>query len=191
MAEAERKCPNCGGILEKGRFGLICKNCNKEFYYEEKASDLMEGRQGPPCPVCSWKLIRSPDNPRLYACSNGNCPTRSLEGDIPYTLDEFKNAALTLKRIDGAVENAIQTHVNMGGRSPRTWEEAREIVISRYPELIPLLTPPKTKKVDKNKDMLLTLFIDELLKKGWSEEEIVSYLIYTKLQKIRKKSKGE
>jgi hypothetical protein len=183
MPEREERCQVCGSVLQRGQFGLICKKCNKEFYYNEKNPAPKGGETGLKCSACSWNLVQSPYNPKLYVCSNGNCPSRD-ENDTPRSLDEIKNVASSLQSIDKIVKNSIQKHVGRGGTPPRTWEEAREIVIKEYPLVAPLFIVPKPKKSGKKSDFLLSIFIEDLLMKGWTEDKILKLLMTRKMGKL-------
>lgn len=181
MAEAEKTCPVCGSVLESGKFGLICRKCNKEYYYEEK--------RGPTCPMCSWELVKSPTDSRLYVCSNGNCPTRD-DKDTPHTLEELKATARLLNNMDRLVKMAVQKHVSKGGKPPKNWEEGRNIVLREYPDLSVFLLPPRPVKKDKRYHKRVNL-MRKLLDKGWSDEKILDYVYTLEVRKLKKKYKGD
>ena len=185
MPKTEKRCPDCGGILQRERFGLVCERCNKEFYYKDMESTPRGNEKtGIKCPMCSFDLVQSPYDPKLYVCSNGRCPTRD-EGDTPYTLQELRNIASSLKNIDQLIKESVQRHVQRGGNPPKTWEETRKILLADYPMLVPLFIPSKTIRRDERKEAYLTFFIVELLKRGWPEEEILKYLWARKMQAKR------
>lgn len=188
-----RKCPSCGGILQKGRFGLICPKCNKEYYFSNERENLL--RENAParsvpqnlikCPMCSWDLIRNPNNPKLFVCSNGRCPTRD-EKDTPYPLDELKNLATLYKRVGSQIKDSVQAHIDEGGEPPSTWDETKNIAIRRNPSLVFLLVPPDPVKMSKKEEESIASYVDGLLKKGWPEKDIVEHV----LKKMNERKKG-
>jgi uncharacterized Zn finger protein (UPF0148 family) len=190
MPETEQMCPNCGNVLIKGKYGLICRKCNKEFYFNKTSESESENaypKQRLPkpeqkCPVCSWNLVQSPNNRKLFVCSNSNCPSRD-QNDTPLTLDQFKNVKISINNLDRLIKNSISKHVSEGGNPPKSWEEAKKILLADYPMLAPLFVAPKPEKRNPKEEAYLTFLVEELLKKGWSENEIMNYLWSRKIEK--------
>ncbi len=185
MEGSGKRCPKCGGALERGKFDLICKNCNKEFYDKDISSS--EGKQGVKCPVCSSYLAQSPYDPKLYVCSNGNCPSRD-KNDTPQTLEYLKIFSNSIKTVGELYNKSLEEHAKEGGRPPKTLEEARTILLVRYPALMPLFRQAKPIKIKKKGEVFIHFLIEELEKRGWSEQKIFSYLNYLRLR--RKMERG-